>query len=139
MIERLVPALYVADLEKSAAFYCDLLGLKRNFVSDWIIQLADPDNDTIELMLQPRTDALVPRAFQKSPQGSSLVFVVPDCDVLFERAVAMGVEIIQEPKNEAYGQRRFLAVDPDGLLVDVSSNCEPSPEFIEKYFGAESN
>lgn len=62
---------------------------------------------------------------------------LPDCDVLFERAKAMGVEIIQEPKNEEYGQRRFLVVDPDGLLVDVSSNRDPSPEFIEKYFGSE--
>jgi predicted enzyme related to lactoylglutathione lyase len=138
MIERLVPALYVEDLERSASFYCELLGLKTGFASDWVVQLSDPENNAIELMLQPRTHGLVPKAFQHSPQGCSIVFVVPDCDLLFERAQAMGLEIIQEPKNEDYGQRRLLIVDPDGLLVDVSSNCDPSPEFIEKYFGSES-
>ena len=50
----------------------------------------------------------------------------------------MGLKIIQEPRNEIYGQRRFLTIDPDGLLIDVSSNCEPSPEFVAKYFGTES-
>lgn len=44
----------------------------------------------------------------------------------------MNLEIIQEPTNEEYGQRRFLTVDPDGLLVDVSSPCEPSAEFMTK-------
>ena len=29
--------------------------------------------------------------------------------------------------------RRFLTLDPDGLLVDVSSNFEPSAEFVQKY------
>lgn len=138
MIERLVPALYVEDLRRSRRFYCDLLGLKPGFESDWIVQLSDPENDAIQLMLQPRTHDLVPKAFQDSPRGSSLVFVVPDCDAIFERAKAMGLEVIQEPKNEDYGQRRFLVVDPDGLLIDVSSNCDPSPEFMEKYFGSDS-
>ncbi len=138
MIERMVPALYVDDLNRSNAFYCDLLDLKPRFEADWIVQLSDSDNESIELILQPRTHDLVPKPFQKTPQGASITFVVPDCDELFERALSMGLEIIQEPKNEHYGQRRFLTVDPDGLLIDISSNCEPSPEFMEKYFGTES-
>ncbi|MDO3386908.1 VOC family protein [Gilvimarinus sp. SDUM040013] len=138
MIERMVPALYVDDLNRSKAFYCDLLDLKPGFEAEWIVQLSDSDNESIELILQPRTHDLVPKAFQKAPQGASIAFVVLDCDELFKRAQSMGLEIIQEPKNEYYGQRRFLTVDPDGLLIDISSSCEPSPEFMEKYFGTES-
>lgn len=137
MIERMVPALYVADLRRSKTFYGDLLGFKPGFEADWIVQLSDPENESIELMLQLRTHDLIPKAFQKAPQGSSIAFVVADCDVLYKKAQSMGLEIIQEPKNEHYGQRRFLTVDPDGLLVDISSNCDPSPEFMEKYFGSE--
>jgi len=33
----------------------------------------------------------------------------------------MNIPIIQEPKNEAYGQRRFLTKDPDGCLLDICS------------------
>lgn len=139
MIERMVPALYVEDLSRSKAFYCNLLDLKPGFEADWIVQLSDPENESIELILQPRTHDLVPKAFQKAIQGSSIAFVVPDCDVLYEKAQSMGLEIIQEPTNECYGQRRFLTVDPDGLLIDISSNCDPSPEFIAKYFGSGSS
>lgn len=138
MIERMIPALYVEDLSRSKTFYCDLLDLKPGFEADWIVQLSDPENESIGLILQPRTHDLVPKAFQKPPQGSSIAFVVPDCDVLYKKAQTMGLEIIQEPKNEYYGQRRFLTVDPDGLLIDVSSSCDPSPEFMAKYFGSES-
>lgn len=135
MIERMATALYVDDLNRSKAFYCDLLGLKPGFEADWIVQLSDPENESIDLILQPQTHDLIPKAFQgKSPQGSSLAFVVPDCDALFEKARSMGLQIIQEPKNEEYGQRRFLTVDPDGLLIDISSNCDPSPEFMARYF-----
>lgn len=137
MVERMIPALYVEDLGRSKGFYCNLLDLKASFETDWIIQLADPKNASIELILQPMNHDLVPREFQKSPQGFSIAFVVNDCDALYRRAQSMGLEIIQEPKNEHYGQRRFLTVDPDGLLIDISSNCKPSPEFKEKYFGSE--
>lgn len=134
MVERMVPVLYVGDLSRSKAFYCDLLGLRPGFEAEWIVQLADPENKSAELILQPKDHDLVPREFQRSPQGCSLVFVVHDCDELYQKARSMGLKIIQEPKNEHYGQRRFLTVDPDGALIDVSSKCDPSREFMEKYF-----
>ena len=135
MIERMVPSLYVENLTRSVAFYRDLLGLTPVFHADWIVQLADPENNTVELMLQPRDHELVPVEYQMSPQGCSLVFVVPDCDAVFEQAQTMKLTIVQPPKNEVYGQRRFLTADPDGVLIDISSTCEPSPEFVAKYFG----
>ena len=133
MLKRVVTSVYVDDLEKSKAFYCQLLGLVAVFDTDWIVQFSYPDNSAIELMLQPKTNALIPQEFQKPPQGSSLVFVVDDCDQYYEKAISLGAEIIQTPRNESYGQRRFLTVDPDGLLIDISSQCEPSPEFVAKY------
>lgn len=135
MVDRMVPSLYVDDLNVSKAFYCDLLGFKPAFEADWIVQLSDPENEVIELMLQPRNHELIPEIFRKPPQGGSLVFVVSNCDEYYEKAKSMGLTIVQEPRNEEYGQRRFLTIDPDGLLIDVSSNCDPSPAFMAKYFG----
>ena len=137
MIQRMVPALYVEDLARSSAFYCELLGLRPGFEADWIVQLSDPENPAVELVLQPVTHDLVPEPVRGSPRGAGLTFVVPDCDVLYEKARAMGLQILQEPKDEDYGQRRFLTMDPDGMLIDVSSNCEPSPEFMAKYFDSQ--
>jgi uncharacterized glyoxalase superfamily protein PhnB len=54
-----------------------------------------------------------------------VTFVVPDVDVVYSKAVSLGMTIVQEPKNEFYGQRRFLTVDPNGCLIDI---CSPWSE-----------
>jgi uncharacterized glyoxalase superfamily protein PhnB len=54
-----------------------------------------------------------------------VTFVVPDVDAVFAKAKALGLAIVQEPRNEFYGQRRFLTVDPNGCLIDV---CSPWSE-----------
>lgn len=133
MINMLVIGVYTDNLEASKDFYQSLLDMEVQFEAAWIVQLTSPSNKSINLTLQPREDDLIPPAFRKLPQGASITFVVPDADVVYTRALEMGLEIVQEPKDEAYGQRRFLTVDPSGLLVDVSSECEPSAEFIAKY------
>ena len=134
-MNRILTSLFVNDLARSQAFYTDLLGLKPIFESDWIVQLADPDNEHINLSLQPKDHELIPESFRKQPQGFSITFVVDDCDTVFARAQSLQLEIVREPMNEEYGQRRFLTVDPDGTLIDISSLCDPSPAFIAKYFG----
>ena len=138
MVTAIFAAIYVADLERSKAFYCQLLGLIPVFDSDWIVQVASPNDASVTLTLQPRQHELVPDGFREPPQGMSIAFVVPNTDEVYGKATAMGLHIVQEPKDEIYGQRRFLTVDPDGLLVDVSSNCEPSAEFKAKYMAGDS-
>ena len=133
MVGEMVTAIYSNDIAESKLFYGKLLGLEVIFDSDWVVQLSSPANKSINLTLQPREHDLIPERFRKAPQGFSIAFVVPDADEVFRRALEMGLEIIQEPKNEAYGQRRFLTVDPNGMLLDVSSDCEPSAEFVATY------
>jgi uncharacterized glyoxalase superfamily protein PhnB len=54
-----------------------------------------------------------------------VTFVVPDVDLVYEKALTMGLRIVQAPRNEFYGQRRFLTVDPNGCLIDI---CSPVSE-----------
>ena len=133
MVSDMVVGVYSDDLQASKSFYADLLDLVPMFDSDWVIQMTSKDNQNLNLTLQLRSHGSIPEAFRKKPQGFSITFVVPDVDSVFETAKGMGLEIIQPPKNEEYGQRRFLTLDPNGLLVDVSSDCEPSAEFVQKY------
>ncbi|ERN40904.1 putative enzyme [Rubidibacter lacunae KORDI 51-2] len=137
MVTEMIAAIYVDDLTASRNFYRELLGLQPIFEAEWICQLSSPSNESLKLILQPREHELIPKAFQERPKGTSIAFIVPDSDEIYQRAVAMGLEIIQEPRNEEYGRRRFLTVDPDRLLVDVSSDCEPSPDFVAKYMNFE--
>jgi hypothetical protein len=55
-----------------------------------------------------------PQAFRTRQRGMYVTFVVPDVDAVYCKAKALGVAIVQEPKNEVCGQRRFLTLDPNG-------------------------
>jgi uncharacterized glyoxalase superfamily protein PhnB len=56
--------------------------------------------------------------------GMYVTFVVDDVDMVYERALKMKVTIVETPRNEFYGQRRFLAIDPNGCLIDICSPWE---------------
>jgi len=47
--------------------------------------------------------------------------VVNNADDVFNIAIKENFEIVEEPTNTSYGQRRLLLKDPNGMLVDVSS------------------
>jgi catechol 2,3-dioxygenase-like lactoylglutathione lyase family enzyme len=112
-------------LPESRDFYVALLGFEVNYDSDWYVQLRCPTNHELEFGIISRTSDLVPAQFQNSPTGMYITFVVPDVDSVYSKAVSMGLSIVQAPKNEFYGQRRFLTVDPSGCLIDV---CTPWSE-----------
>jgi uncharacterized glyoxalase superfamily protein PhnB len=59
-----------------------------------------------------------------------ITIVVPDVELVYRRAIDQGLAIVEPPRDLFYGQRRLLLRDPDGTLLDVSSTCRPSPEFL---------
>jgi len=108
-------------LAESRDFYVTLLGCEVSYDSDWYIQLRGSSKQELEFGIILRTHNLVPLEYQTSPSGMYLTFVVPNVDLVYEQALAMGLHIVQEPRNEFYGQRRFLTLDPNGCLLDICS------------------
>jgi uncharacterized glyoxalase superfamily protein PhnB len=45
---------------------------------------------------------------------------VENVDAVFEQARAAGAEITEEPSDQAYGERRFMARDPEGHAWSIS-------------------
>ena len=109
------------DLALSKDFYVELFGLQVKYDSDWYVQLGLPGNPEIEYGIIRRNHSLVPKEYQNKPNGIYITFVVPDVDAAYQKALTMNIPIVQEPRNEFYGQRRFLTQDPNGCLVDVCS------------------
>ena len=109
------------DLPKSKDFYVKLLGFNVKYESDWYIQLCSPKDSEIEYGIMQRNHELVPEEYQNRPNGMYVTFVVEDVDVTYNKAIEMNVSIVQEPRNEFYGQRRFLVKDPNGCLIDICS------------------
>ncbi len=114
------------DLEGSRDFYVGLLGFSVNYESDWYVQFCAPDNSEVQYGIIKRDHNLVPKQYQSPPGGMPptgmyVTFVVSDVDAVYKKAIEMGLEIIQPPRNEFYGQRRFLTRDPNHCLIDISS------------------
>jgi catechol 2,3-dioxygenase-like lactoylglutathione lyase family enzyme len=108
-------------LAESRDFYVTLLGFDVSYDSDWYVQLRSPSNKELEFGIILRSHSLVPQEYQTAPSGMYVTFVDPEVDLVYEKAVGMGLRIVQELRNEFYGQRRFLTVDPNGCLIDISS------------------
>jgi catechol 2,3-dioxygenase-like lactoylglutathione lyase family enzyme len=118
---RLLINLCSDRLVESRDFYISLLGCEVSFDSDWYVQLRSPLDPSLEFGIIRRSHELVPAQYQQTPTGLYSTFVVRDVDAVYQKAIAMGLKILQEPKNEFYGQRRFLTVDPNECLVDIST------------------
>ena len=123
--ERILTNVCADDLAASRDFYVALLGFEVHYDSDWYVQLRNPNCGGYEFGIIKRTHELVPKAFQTTPSGMYVTFVVPDVDESYAKALAMGAKIVQQPRNEFYGQRRFLLIDPSGCLLDI---CSPWSE-----------
>ncbi len=54
---------------------------------------------------------------------------VDDVDAVFEQAKAAGAEITEQPADQEYGERRFMARDPEGHAWSISQPIgNPAPE-----------
>ncbi len=122
---RILTNICADDLAACRDFYVQLLGFVVKYDSHWYVQLGAPGPLELEFGIIKRTHDLVPKAYQTAPTGMYVTFVVPDVDEVYKKAQEMGSKIIQEPRNEFYGQRRFLVLDPAGCLIDV---CSPWSE-----------
>ncbi|WP_299435764.1 VOC family protein [uncultured Maribacter sp.] len=119
-ISRIMTNICSVNLTESRDFYTKLFDFNVDYDSDWFVHLVSRDKK-LELGLIDRTNEIVPKDFQNNPQGFYVTFVVENVDEIFKIAKSEKFEILSEPKDTFYGQRRLLLKDPNGTLVDISS------------------
>ena len=124
-INRLMTNICSTNLPESRAFYVKLFDFDVNYDSDWFVHLISKDKQ-LELGIIDKNNEIVPAEFQTNPNGFYLTFVVDNVDAIYEIAKAENFNILSEPTDTFYGQRRLLIKDPNGALVDVSA---PIPDF----------
>lgn len=120
-MQRAFTNLLCANPDRTATFYEQLLGMKRHADFGWFVILTHDDMPGLEFGLLDRTHETVPTELAASPTGMIVTFVVADVHTVHELARTMGVDVIQEPTDLFYGQRRLLLRDPEGTTIDVSS------------------
>ena len=115
------PNLLVRDIDRSTAFYRDVLGFsikqtvpdQAPFVFVWL------ERDGIPVFLND------PRAAEKDLPGAAtrpsggtatLFFVMTEVDAFHEK-VASHAKVVMALKTQFYGMREFAVEDPDGHIL----------------------
>jgi lactoylglutathione lyase len=118
---ELFPIIATRDVERALAFYRDLLGARVTF------EYPGPDGAPVYVGLDVGASHLgvgLDPARGDSPAASrsmSLWVYVDDCDVLVDRLRASGVEIVEEPADQPWGERVARVRDFDGNEVLVGA------------------
>jgi catechol 2,3-dioxygenase-like lactoylglutathione lyase family enzyme len=106
-----------ANLPETRDFFVDKLGFGIAFESDWFVLLK---------LGQAQIGLLAPEQQGQSPlfrraypgHGAWITFDVPDVDAIHAKAVAAGIPIAVPLRDEAWGERHFSVVAPNGLALD---------------------
>ncbi len=101
--------IYVSDMERSAAFYRDVLGIPLAGGEHWM----EADLGGVRFALHPAP----PGARELSSGTVSVNFRVADADAAAEQVRAAGHDV-REQMREEYGTS-FEVVDPDGYRVTL--------------------
>ncbi|MFI1987746.1 VOC family protein [Actinoplanes sp. NPDC020271] len=119
------------DAEAALRFYRDVLGFEvRNDVGfndmRWIT--VGPKGQPVSIVLQPpaadpgitEDERRVIAELMAKGSFAALTLASQDLDGVFERLVAAGAEVVQEPADQPYGIRDCAFRDPAGNLIRIN-------------------
>ena len=119
-----------SDLDRTIAFYCDLLGLKlalrkKNDIGE--MGFLDTGTGMLEFACPA---ALISRSRDVPPHEAGmrhLTFAVTSVDAMAEKLQAAGVELLEGPRPAFYIElikRVLFFRDPDGILIELIERAE---------------
>ncbi|MEO9460358.1 MAG: VOC family protein [Lentilitoribacter sp.] len=127
------PVVQTKDVEGTAEFYKTHFGFVSRFDSDWYIHLQSETDEHINLAVLQHDHETIPEVGRGVSAGVILNFEVDDVDIEYEKMNSAGVRIVKDLQNEEFGQRHFIALDPNGILIDIIKPIPPSDEFVASY------
>ncbi|MBI5548415.1 MAG: VOC family protein [Deltaproteobacteria bacterium] len=125
-IEYIVPMVVTDQIAATRDFYRRHFDLKVSFDCEWYVALRS----------RPGAHGVFEIAF-RSPrpgeacctQGLSFGLQVKDADAELARLRSEGVTIVKDIQDNPWGDRSFVAQDPNGLGLYVFHAIEATPEF----------
>ena len=107
--------LFVSDLERSTAFYQQVLGAAPAYRQG---SVAAFDLGGVELMLHADGSARRVEQGSKRGEGFALHLRVEGVHALWDRLHEAGVQLDERPTERPYGVTEFAVHDPDGYEVE---------------------
>lgn len=132
MINSIYSVIKTTKVEETAKFYESLLGFTRTFTADWYVSLK---NGNFELGILDPNHTSVPEAFRGKASNQSVLlnFETDAVDDFYKKFKEANIKIHLELRDEPWGQRHFIAEDPNGLPIDMIKVIPPSEEFLKQY------
>jgi lactoylglutathione lyase len=109
---------YVSDMEKSIAFYRDVLGVPLDYAVEGWTQF---ESNGAALVLHPRLEQ---HKSQSSGSAVRITFRVDDLDAEYRRLIAQSVRFLAPPATVAFGKHATL-LDPEGNPIDLIEWAAP--------------
>lgn len=126
------PMLIVRDFDAALAFYRDVLGLEGEGESPYA-ELGSAGSSKLVLLDHAFWKTVgglagpTPRAWKR--EGMVLAIQVEDADAEYQRIKSKGVAIASPPSDRPMmGLRNFQVYDPDGNVVELTSNLNKPPK-----------
>ncbi|AMY71390.1 VOC family protein [Frigidibacter mobilis] len=119
--------LYVAEVATTLDFYERAFGLRRNFLHE-SGDYGELDTGTTRLAFSSRK---LMTELGKSPGSADpgapvfeLAFETEDVPAALSRAISAGAVLVQDAREEPWGQTTSYVSDPDGYLVELCSSVQ---------------
>jgi len=113
----------VADLDRSTAFYADLLGFKMVSRSEQIVRLEGGGGSLFLVPHSPPTEdkpgVEIACCAELGRTPVNLTFRVADLAAAYAELAGRGVRFLAAPAVKPWGEIRAFTRDPDGYLVEI--------------------
>ena len=125
-LTKLTPNLVVADVERSMAFYCDVLGFSVvttvPAAAPYVFAIVASGDVQINLNAPEPAIAEYP-AFARRPIGGTLTLFIDVDDVRAAHKALQGkVSIVMPLVTQWYGLTEFAFTDPDGYILTYAQH-----------------
>ncbi|GAC1379789.1 MAG: VOC family protein [Ktedonobacteraceae bacterium] len=108
---------YVSDMQRSTAFYRDVLGLPMQFTSPGWTEF---NTGSITLALHTTGDTKVVLSAGRPPAGQAhIAFVLDDLQTTYEALQAQDVHFSLPPQKQPTGRTLAVCHDPDGFGITL--------------------
>ncbi len=117
---KLNAGIVTSRLAETKEFYSKVLNFGITFENDFYLLMHTGDRGAEIAFLLPDHPTQQP-VFQPAFQGKGvfLTIEVDDVDAHYNRIRSLGIPIAITLRNEAWGDRHFAIVDPNGIGIDI--------------------
>lgn len=127
------PVLLSSDVPGASTFYQHHFGFRPLYEADWYVHLQSQADRRMNLAIVGKDHPTIPAMARGRTGGVILNLEVNDVDAHYNRLRSEGADIVLTLRDEDFGQRHFIILGPDGVLVDVIRPIPPSAEHAKLY------